>query len=249
MSVTLCDRHWGVGADGLVLIEPSGKADAKMRIFNRDGSEGLMAGNCIRCVAKFIYDNGMVNKTRVTIETASGIKTLNLFTRYGKVTSATVDMGRVSLKTRDLPCTLPYDTVINRLTEIGGRDYAITCVSVGNPHCVVFTDHVEKLDLDRIGPVFENAPIFPERVNTEFVRVVNQTTIRMRCYERGNGETLACGTGACAAVVAAVENGLCKSGVDVTVQVPGGNLIVNYADGCVSLTGKTALVYEGTLEY
>ncbi|MBR4442070.1 MAG: diaminopimelate epimerase, partial [Clostridia bacterium] len=249
MSVKLCEQHFGVGADGLVLIEKSEIADAKMRIFNRDGSESTTAGNCIRCVAKYLYDNHMANDTAVSIETASGVKNLTLYTRFGKVTSACADMGPVSLKTKDLPCTLPFETIIDRPVEIGSTEYNITCVSVGNPHCVVFTDQVEKLDLERLGPVFENAPVFPERVNTEFIRVVNETTIKMRCYERGNGETMACGTGACAAVVAAVENGLCRRGADITVQVHGGNLIVNYKDGRVTLTGKTALVYEGELEY
>ena len=249
LSVSLCDRHYGVGADGLVLIERSDVADAKMRIFNRDGSEGLMAGNSIRCVAKFIYDNGLVNRMRVTIETASGVKTVTLYTRFGKVSSASVDMGAVSLRAKDVPCTLPCERVVNHRVEIGGRKYAVTCVSTGNPHCVVFTEHIEQLDLEEIGPLFENAPIFPERVNTEFIRVVNPTTIKMRCFERGNGETLACGTGACAAVVAAVENGLCKKNVDVTVNTRGGDLIVNYTGDHVVLTGSAALVYEGELEY
>ena len=249
MSVKLCEQHFGVGADGLVLIEKSDVADARMRIFNRDGSESTTAGNCIRCVGKYLYDNHLVNDTEVSIETASGVKHLTLYTRFGKVTSACADMGAVSLKAKDLPCTLPFETIVNRPVEIGSTEYNITCVSVGNPHCVVFTEQVEKLDLERLGPVFENAPVFPERVNTEFIRVVNETTIKMRCYERGNGETMACGTGACAAVVAAVENGLCRRGADITVQVHGGNLIVNYEGGRVTLTGKTALVYEGELEY
>ena len=249
MAVKLCDRHTGVGADGLVLIEESARADAKMRVFNRDGSEGHMAGNSIRCVAKFLYDKGKVNRTRIDIETMSGVKRLTLYTRFGEVSSVSVDMGAVSLKAADVPCALPEETIIDRPTDIAGGRWNITCLSVGNPHCVIFTDQVERLDLQALGPLFENAPIFPERVNTEFIRVVNETTLKMRCYERGNGETLACGTGACAAVVAAVENGLCRRGADVTVQVPGGSLVVNYADDRVSLTGRTALVYEGELEY
>ena len=249
LSVILSDRRTGIGGDGIILVCPSEIADAKMRVFNRDGSESTMAGNCIRCVAKYLYDNHMANDTNVSIETASGVKKLTLYTRFGKVTSACADMGAVSLRAKDLPCTLPFETIINQPVEIGSTEYNITCVSVGNPHCVVFTEQVEKLDLERLGPMFENAPVFPERVNTEFIRVVNETTIKMRCYERGNGETMACGTGACAAVVAAVENGLCRRGADITVQVHGGNLIVNYTDGRVTLTGKTALVYQGELEY
>ena len=158
-------------------------------------------------------------------------------------------MGPASLDPASLPCTLEGDRIVSRPTEIAGQTYAITCVSMGNPHCVVFTDHVEAVDFDAIGPRFENAPIFPERVNTEFVRVVNPTTLRMRCFERGSGETMACGTGACAAVVAAVENGLCPRDVDIQVQVLGGNLLVRYTDKAVVLTGKAELVYEAETEY
>ena len=186
-----------------------------MRIYNRDGTEGRMAGNCIRCVAKFLYDSGRVTAEEMTIETASGVKRLRVYTRDGRVTSADVDMGRAVLDAAAVPCTLPYARAIGVPAVIGGREYTVTCVSMGNPHCVVFTDSVDALDLDTLGPQFENAPVFPERVNAEFVRVVNRTTLRMRCYERGNGETMACGTGACAAVVAAVENGLCEKDTDV----------------------------------
>ena len=191
-----------------------------------------------------------MRRQNVTIETDSGIKSLKLYTQFGKVTSVQVDMGRAELDPAALPCTLPGPRALNVPVEIGGRMCEISCVSMGNPHCVVFTDHVDSLDLDAIGPQFENAPIFPERVNTEFVRVVNPTTLRMRCYERGSGETMACGTGACAAVVAAVENGLCRRNVDIQVQVRGGKLIVRYGDdGAVSLTGKARLVFDAALSY
>ncbi len=249
LCISLCERSTGIGAIGIVLIERSLIADAKMRMFNGDGSEGKMAGNCIRCVAKYLYDTGMVNKEEIEIETASGVKHLKVYTSDNKVTFVSVSMGKADLNPASLPCTLKDTPIINVPTTIGGKEYAITCVSVGNPHCVVFSDYVDGVPLNEVGPMFENAPIFPERINTEFVRVVNNTTLKMRVYERGNGETMACGTGACAAVVAAVENGFCKKGVDVTVKVKGGDLIVNYTDDGITLTGEAKLVYRGSLEY
>ena len=220
-----------------------------MRIFNMDGSEGRMAGNSIRCVGKYLYDNGMVPKTEMTIATASGVRHLQLFTRNGKVSSVTVDMGKAELNPAKIPVDLPGDKIISHPVTIGNKEYCITCVATGNPHCVVFVDNVDKMDLQQIGPQFENSPLFPERVNTEFVRVVNESTIKMRVWERGNGETPACGTGACAAVVAAVENGYCKKGVDVTVKVRGGDLLVNYTDDRITLTGDCNTVYKGEIEY
>ena len=249
LCVSLCERHSGVGADGLVLIEHSAIADAKMRMFNRDGSESPIAGNAIRCVAKYLYDKFIVHKTEMEIETNSGVKQLKLFTRYDKVSSVTADMGRASFDPATLPCTLDMEKIVQQPVAIGGVEYDVTCLSVGNPHCVVFTDAVEAIDMAKVGPQFEYAPIFPERVNTEFVRVVNPTTLRMRCYERGNGETLACGTGACAAVAAATECGLLKRDADITVQVPGGNLIVRLSESGLTLTGSTNLIFEGALLY
>ena len=248
LCVELCRSHYGIGADGVVLIEDSSIADARMRMFNRDGSEGLMAGNCIRCVGKLLYDTGRVDRENITIETASGVRALRLYTRFGKVSSASVDMGLPSLDTASLPCRLPVKRAVNYPVRIAGSLVSITCVSMGNPHCVIFTDRVDTLDLEELGPQFENADIFPERVNTEFVRVVNRTTLRMRCYERGNGETMACGTGACAAVVAAVENGLCERNTDVNVYTKGGVLTVNVGDAGVTLLGNAEMVYEGTFE-
>lgn len=207
-----------------------------------------MAGNCIRCVAKYLYDNGVVQSDSLTIETASGVKALKVYTRNGRVSSVSVDMGVPDLRTASLPCTLPVERAVRYPARIGGRLYNITCMSLGNPHCVVFTDKVDTLDLSEIGPRFENAPVFPERVNTEFVRVVNRTTLRMRCYERGSGETMACGSGACAAAAAAVENGLCARDSDLTVQVPGGTLIVRVRENGVTLHGSAELVYAGELE-
>ncbi len=248
LCVSLCSRHYGIGGDGIVLIEKSSAADAKMRIFNSDGSEGKMAGNAIRCIAKFLFDKGIVKKEEMRIETASGIKAVTVFVTNNLVTSATVDMGAASFALSDLPALLPQEEAIDYPIEIAQKEYRIHCVSMGNPHCVVFCERLDILDIDTLGPLFENAPIFPERVNTEFVRCVNATTLKMRVFERGNGETFACGTGACAAVAAAVKNGFCKKGEDITVKVKGGELIVNYTDETVYLTGSAHLVFEGSVE-
>lgn len=249
LSVIVSDRNYGIGGHGIVLIEHSDVADVKMRTFNSDGSEGKMAGNSIRCVGKYVYDRGISKKEEITIETASGVRKLRLYIYNSKVRSALVDMGKAELHPKKVPCLLDGDKVINRKVKIGDKDYNITAVSMGNPHCVVFCDHVDSVDLETLGPVFENSPIFPQRVNAEFVRIVNPATIKMRVWERGNGETLACGTGACAAVVAAVENGYCSKGEDITVKLPGGDLIVNYTDEGVYLTGNADLAFEGVVEY
>ena len=249
LCINMCDRHYGIGGDGLVLIEKSQIADVKMKIFNRDGSLGKMAGNCIRSVGKYVYDNGITDKTDITVETESGVKELKLYTRNNKVTLASVNMGKADLSAKALPTTLDTETIIDYPVNIGGKEYNITCVSVGNPHCVVFCDRVDGVDIETVGPLFENAEIFPERINTEFIRVVSKNMIKMRVYERGNGETLACGTGACAAVVAAVENGFCNKGEDITVKLRGGDLTVNYTDDAITLTGDTKLVFNGEFEY
>ena len=249
LCVTLCDRHYGIGADGIILMEHSAKADARMRMFNADGSEGAMAGNALRCMAKYLYDNDIVKKEVLAIETGTGVKQVQVYTANGKVTSACVDMGYATLDTAALRFAIPEKTVVDYPVRIGGRPYNITCVDMGNPHCVVFCPRVDAVDMDFIGPRFEHAPYFPERINTEFIRVVNPNTIKMRVWERGSGETLACGTGACAAVVAAVANGLCSKGSDVTVRVRGGDLVVNYTDERVTLTGDAKLVFTGEVEY
>ncbi len=248
LCVSLCDRNCGIGGTGIVLIEKSHVADAKMRIFNQDGSEGLMAGNSIRCVAKYLYDNGITVKKVLQIETASGIRTLRLYTMNGKVSSVSVDMGQASLSPVDIGTTLTGDEIVDYPIQIGGESYNITCVSIGNPHCVVFCGRVDDVDIEKVGPAFENADIFPGRINTEFVRVVNEVTLKMRVWERGNGETLACGTGACAAVVAATRLGYLKKGTDVTVKLPGGDLIVRYTDDGVLLTGEAKRIFEGEVE-
>ncbi|MCD8002466.1 MAG: carbamoyl-phosphate synthase large subunit [Clostridia bacterium] len=247
LSASLCSRHLGIGADGLILIENSSVADAKMRVFNRDGSEAGMAGNSVRSVGKYIYDMGIAPRRTVTVETGSGIKELKLSTRNGKVNYVGVNMGKADLSAKSLPTTIDADKMINYPLTIGGVTYYVTCVSVGNPHCVVFCPSVDAVDVARIGPLFEHSPYFPERINTEFVRVVNRGMVKMRVWERGNGETPACGTGACAAVIAAVENGYCDRGADISVKLRGGDLTVNYTDERVILSGNTKLVFEGRI--
>ncbi len=249
LCVTFCHRHYGVGADGIILMERSDIADVKMRMFNSDGSEGKMAGNALRCLGKYLYDNGFSTKGTVTVETGSGLRSVTLYTTNGKVTSASVDMGKAALDTSALKFTIAEKQVVDYPVRVAGRPYRITCVDMGNPHCVVFCERVDDVDIDFIGPRFEHAPYFPERVNTEFIRVVNPSTIKMRVWERGSGETMACGTGACAAVAAAVANGLCEKGRDITVRVKGGELIVHYTDEGVTLTGDAKLVYTGEIEY
>ena len=249
LCVTLCDRHSGVGADGLVLMERSEIAPAKMRMFNADGSEGAMAGNALRCMAKYLHDRGLADREEIAIETHGGVKTLRVYTTDGLVTSASADMGRASFRMQPEQVALPGERFIDCPVTIAGKEERITCVDMGNPHCVVFCDRVDGVDISAAGPQFENAPIFPQRINTEFIRVVNRRTIKMRVWERGSGETMACGTGACAAVAAAVENGLCDEGQDISVRCKGGELIVRYTPEGVTLTGDTRLVYTGETEF
>lgn len=252
LSVRLSDRHFGIGGDGIILVCPSDKADAKMRIFNLDGSEGKMCGNGIRCVGKFLYDHGMVDikkKDKLDIETLSGIKHLKAYTLDGEVKSLRVDMGKAILDPKEIPAKMDKDKIVNEPYTINGEEYNITCVSMGNPHCVVFIKgDIDNLELDEIGPKFENDKLFPERVNTEFVKVLDDHTIKMRVWERGSGETWACGTGACAAAVAACENGFCNKGDDITVKLKGGDLVINYTDETVYMTGEAEKVFEGTVE-
>lgn len=245
LSIAISDRHFGVGGDGLVLICPSDRADAKMRMFNADGSEGKMCGNAIRCVGKYLYDHGIVRKTTVTIETLSGIKTLELFLKDGKVDSAQVNMGPAILIPSEIPVNLPGEQAVAVPVKIAGEEHTITCVSMGTPHCIVFGGDPYELDLPKIGPLFENDPLFPERVNTEFIEVLDDHTLNMRVWERGSGETWACGTGACAAAVAAVLNGFCKKGKDISVRLRGGELTIRYTDEAVFMTGKATEVFHG----
>lgn len=249
-AVKLSDRHFGVGGDGIVLIMKSEVADFRMRMFNIDGSEGKMCGNASRCIGKFVYDRGLTRKTTVTLETLGGIKVLNLhLDSQGTVESVTVDMGKAVLEPEMIPVSFSGDRLVGETVDIAGAKHKITAVSMGNPHCVIFRDDdVAELPLDKIGPLFENDPLFPERVNTEFVNVINGTTLKMRVWERGSGETLACGTGACAVTVAAAENGICKRDTDITVKLTGGDLVIRYnSDGTVLMTGPAAFVFDGEL--
>ena len=203
-----------------------------------------------RCASSYLFDNGFVKDKHITIETLSGVREMTLYTSGGKVGSVCVDMGKAVLDGASIPSTLDGDTVVGRKIEVLGQEYAVTLVNVGNPHCVIFCDKVDAVDIQSVGPAFENAPYFPQRINTEFVRVVNSKTLKMRVWERGNGETLACGTGAAASVIAAVLNGYCEADEDITVKVRGGDLIVRYgSDGVVRLTGNARQVFEGTVEF
>ncbi|SFT58379.1 diaminopimelate epimerase [Lachnospiraceae bacterium XBD2001] len=248
-SIFVSDRHFGIGSDGLILINPSKVADFEMAMYNADGSRSEMCGNGIRCVGKYVYDHGLTDKTTVTIETLAGIKTLELHVENGKVASVRVNMGRPELHAAKVPVTFPEETMIDEPMEIDGTIYQVTCVSMGNPHCVIFMDEdVRQLDLEELGPKFENHVIFPKRTNTEFCNLLDKQHIRMRVWERGSGETLACGTGACATAVAAVLNGYTDNKVEL--QLRGGNLLIEYDRDAeeVYMTGPATTVFEGEID-
>lgn len=248
VSVVLSDRHKGIGSDGLVLIMPSEIADFRMRIFNADGSEAMMCGNATRCIGKYVYDMGLTDKTEVTLETNSGIKYLKLFLKDDKVDMVTVDMGKAILVPRDIPVDSDLESFVSQPVEVGENEYKITCVSMGNPHAVVFTKDIDELELEKIGPLFENHKLFPNRINTEFVEVIDDHTLKMRVWERGSGETFACGTGTCATVVAAVLNGICPKDEEVLVHLRGGDLrIIWKSDGTVLMTGPAEYVFDGNV--
>ena len=255
LSIFLSDRHNGVGGDGVILICPSDVADAQMHMFNLDGSEGMMCGNGIRCVAKYLFDNGIAKGQKVGegrhvlhIDTKSGVKECTVITKNGLVSKVTVDMGKAELAPEKVPVRLEGEKVVNKPISIGGNVYRITCCSMGNPHCTVFVPSVDKLDLEDLGPKFEHDPMFPDRVNVEFVEVIDQHTLKARIWERGSGETMACGTGTCAAVVAATLNGYCEKGKDIRVILKGGELKIHYTDERVLMTGKAEKVYDGVVE-
>ncbi|MEK3996450.1 diaminopimelate epimerase [Psychrobacillus sp. FSL K6-2365] len=249
LSQHISDRHFGIGGDGIVLICPSDIADAKMRMFNIDGSEGKICGNAIRCVAKYVYDNNIATKEVLTIDTLSGVKTIELYIENGKMNSAKVDMGKAILEPALITVqSKETNPLINFPLQVEDKTYHITTVSMGNPHCVIFVEDPMLVDLPLIGPKFEQHSFFPESVNTEFISVENRKTIHMRVWERGSGETLACGTGACAAVVAAVLNGNCDKDSDITVKLLGGELIIRYTDEGVYMTGPAVSVFDGEIE-
>ena len=248
----LSDRHFGIGGDGVVLICPSKVADARMRMFNADGSEGKMCGNATRCIGKFIYEKGYVKSTICTLETLSGIKIINLKLDGEKVVGATVNMGKQITNPKDIPMNLDLvkdgykDLVVAMPYTINGKDYEITGVSMGNPHCIIFMDeNVLDLDLEKMGPHFENDPIFPERVNTEFINVIGPNELRMRVWERGSGETLACGTGSCAVGVAAILNKKVDPSKPILIHLIGGDLTIEVKDEGVFMTGPAAIAFTG----
>ena len=249
LAVKVSDRHFGIGSDGLILVAPSEVADGRMIMFNLDGSESEMCGNGIRCVGKFIHDIWGVKKDTLTIETKCGIKTLKMILNEdNEATGATVDMGRAILSPQLIPVDLEGNTVVDREVEVDGQNYYITCVSMGNPHAVLFVQDVENMDLASLGPKFEHHPIFPKRTNTEFVEIRAPGLLRMRVWERGTGETWACGTGTCATVVAACLNGHCHKGEDVRVILNGGELVINYTDERVLMTGPAVISFTGEIE-
>ena len=244
----LSDRHFGVGSDGLIMICPSEKADFEMEMYNADGSRGEMCGNGIRCVAKYVYDYGLTDKTNITVETLGGVKYLDLPVKDGKAVLLKVDMGRRELKPDRIPIVSGGDAVISEPIVVDGAIYRMTGVSMGNPHAVIFVDDVKGLELEAVGPKFENHERFPKRVNTEFARVIDRETVEMRVWERGSGETLACGTGACAVAVACILNGLTED--KVTVRLLGGDLLIEWdkeADK-VYMTGPATVVFDGEIQ-
>lgn len=249
-AIKVSDRHFGIGADGLIIIKPSQIADFEMCMYNADGSRGAMCGNGIRCVAKYVYDNGLTDKKTIAIESMGAIKYIDVTVDNGKVVSAKVDMGAPILKAADIPVICETERAVNLPLQIDGADYKITCVSMGNPHAVVFIDKSPReIELEKIGPKFENNPIFPDRVNTEFILVQDRKNLEMRVWERGSGETLACGTGACAAAVAAILNGLADN--DVTVHLLGGDLQISWsgrAEDSVFMTGPAITVFDGEIK-
>jgi len=249
LAKRLCNRHFGIGADGLMLILPSSQTDLKMRIFNYDGSEAQMCGNGIRCFAKYAYENKLVSKNKFTVETLAGIITPELIFKEKEISGIKVDMGIPKLKRREIPMEGENaSTVVDETIKIDSKYiFKITCVSMGNPHCITFVNDVQSIPVDEIGPKIENHPLFPEKTNVEFIQVLNKQEINFRVWERGVGETLACGTGACAALVAAVLNK--KTGRKAIIHLPGGDLDIQWADdGHVYMTGPAELVFKGEME-
>lgn len=242
------DRHFGIGSDGLILIKSSDKADFFMEMYNSDGSQAQMCGNGIRCVGKFVYDNGLTNKKHITVDTLCGIKYLDLNVVNERVISVKVNMGGPILEASLIPVKAENSPVVGKKMQVGNKDYAVTCVSMGNPHAIIYVEDTDSLEIDKIGPLFENHEDFPEKTNTEFVQVVDRNHLKMRVWERGAGETLACGTGACASLVATVLNGLCDD--KATLELLGGNLLIQWdrEKNLIFMEGPATTVYKGTIE-
>ena len=249
LSIKLSDRHFGVGGDGIVLILPSKVADFRMRMFNADGSEGKMCGNATRCIGKYVFEKHYTDKKEFTLETLGGIKELCLKVKDNKVIEVSVNMGSPITNSKEVPVIFHKEIILNEKVKIQDTEYNITCVSMGNPHCIIYMDNIDDLDLRTIGPRFEKNPMFPEGINTEFVEVIDSKTLKMRVWERGSGETYACGTGACAVTVASILNGYCIKDEDITVKLLGGELKIKYSsDGSVYMTGPAEIVFEGRIE-
>lgn len=248
VSRIVSDRHFGIGSDGLILIKPSDRADFRMDMYNADGSQAEMCGNGIRCVGKYVYDYGLTDKTRISVETLAGIKYLDFVIKDGKVALVTVDMGEPELCSKNIPVISENDKVIEECIEVAGREWKMTCVSMGNPHCVVFIDEpVKDFPLEQVGPAFECHERFPKKVNAEFIEVLDRKTVNMRVWERGSGETMACGTGACASAVAAILCGYTED--EITLHLLGGDLIVRWDKGNnrVFMTGPATVVFDGEI--
>ncbi|MDY3275657.1 MAG: diaminopimelate epimerase [Agathobacter sp.] len=245
LSIAVSDRHFGIGSDGLITIGPSDVADFRMRIYNADGSEAEMCGNGIRCVAKYVYDHELTSQTTITVETGAGIKTLDLLVENGKVTQVTVDMGEPILAPEEIPVVAEGTRVVDEPILVDGKEWRMTCVSMGNPHAVVFVDDVANLELEKYGPDFENHTRFPKRTNTEFVQVHSRTEASMRVWERGSAETWACGTGTCASVMACILNGYTDN--KVLVHLRGGDLVIEYNpdNNHIYMTGPATEVFQG----
>lgn len=248
IAIKVSDRHFGIGSDGLILIKSSDKADFFMEMYNADGSQSAMCGNGMRCVGKFVYDKGLTDKTQIAVDTLAGIKYLDLNVVDGKVASVTVNMGSPILEASEIPVVAQKSPVIKEKITVDGKDYEMTCVSMGNPHAIVYIDSTDDLDIETIGPSFECHEKFPARTNTEFIQVVDRKTLKMRVWERGSGETLACGTGACATVVASVLNDLCET--SATVKLLGGDLNITWdrEQNLVFMEGPARIVFEGEIE-
>ena len=247
LAKKISQRHFGIGADGIVLIKPSFIADCSMNIFNSDGTEAEMCGNAIRCVAKYIYDNKK-KRDIIKIDTLSGVKAVHIHSKDGKAVGGTVNMGKPILNGRNIPTRYGMSVVKDQIINIDNKDYKITCVGMGNPHCIVFCNNIDKLDLNRIGPLFEHHEMFPERINTEFVELKDENHLNFRVWERGSGETLACGTGACAVVVASVVNGICNRNEDIKIHAKGGVLTVKWHENDnVYLSGEAVKIFDGEI--
>lgn len=248
LSIAVSDRHFGVGSDGLILIGPSDKADFRMRIYNADGSEAEMCGNGIRCVAKYVYDHKLTDQTEISVETGAGIKYLKLTAEQGKVSQVRVDMGEPILKPDLIPVQAEGDKVVDEPVTVAGKEWRMTCVSMGNPHAVVFVDDVSSFPLETYGPEFENHSRFPKRINTEFVQVISRNEASMRVWERGSAETWACGTGTCASVMACILNN--RTDNEVLVHLRGGDLTITYEpeSNHIFMTGPATEVFSGELD-